>query len=452
MMVLFVLLFVVIWIFDLHKSIYIKSVSRNAGDSAALMAARWQGKTLNLVGDLNIMQAMALSTGDTNTCTAINNMQARLCYVGPMIALMAAQQAGKNNGIFPNPDFDALLGEHAAEVRFDYPAQTAPDGTILFPEPYPECWNEYANMLDLIAKDGVVAGPDNAHFYGDSTGGHTLLDIGFYDAVAGRSWCWFFNNAPSLLTDYQNFFPCWWPALPDPPHQTYMNSEIFGLGLEKQVSSLSAFTDEDTITTIAEERQLPGSMTSTGMTLSATWYIYGSSWTTWNIMNDRSFPLTGSLKPQYNYVGADAAIRIEADIQRLMPARNGTGLVSRVTWTAAAKPFGYLNEDQRPDSCGLVIPAFHAVRLIPIDASTAPSGGSYNIGWRRHLSYHLPEYMERGLEGLTAGCYYCQQLQTWEDQAFRQYGVTWLSSNSWQCTISVGGGGGGSGGGTRRGH
>src|SRR3989339_1814030 len=89
MMLLFILVFVLIWIFDLHKSIYIKSVSRNAGDSSALMAARWEGITLNLIGDLNILHAIALSATNTAAETAITNMQARLCYVGPMIAFMA---------------------------------------------------------------------------------------------------------------------------------------------------------------------------------------------------------------------------------------------------------------------------------------------------------------------------------------------------------------------------
>jgi Flp pilus assembly protein TadG len=453
MMVLFVLLFVVMWIFDLHKAIYIKSASRNAGDSAALMAARWQGLSLNLMGDLNIMHALALSSNDVDAASAITNMQARLCYVGPMIALMASQQAAKNNGVFPNADFDKVLKEHASTVRYQYPAETGPDGKMLFPEPYPNCWEEYAGMLELIAKDGVVAGPDNAHMYTDATGGHTLLRIDFYDAVAGRDWCWFFhyNQPPHLLETYENYASSW-PPLPEPPHETYMNSEIFSLGLSKWVTELSALTDMDTVTTIAEERTMDASgLNSTGMTATAAWYVYGGGWSSWDTMTDLSFPLTGTLRPQYDYIGADAVIRIEVQAERLVPAAKNVTYVNKVTWTAAAKPFGYLTGDQKPNSVSLVLPAFHAVRLFPIDASTAPSGGAFNIAWRQHIEYHLPEYLKNGPQP-DSTCYYCQQLLTWENPEFRQFGIAWLSSNSWQCTIAPIGGGGGHGGGTRRGH
>lgn len=59
LMALVILFFIVLWNFDLHKTIHVKNVSQTAGDSSALAAARWQGLALNLVGDLNIMHAVA---------------------------------------------------------------------------------------------------------------------------------------------------------------------------------------------------------------------------------------------------------------------------------------------------------------------------------------------------------------------------------------------------------
>ena len=38
-MAMLILLFVALWIFDLHNILYVKTISRNAGDSAALAAA-----------------------------------------------------------------------------------------------------------------------------------------------------------------------------------------------------------------------------------------------------------------------------------------------------------------------------------------------------------------------------------------------------------------------------
>jgi hypothetical protein len=463
LMVLVILVFVVLWNYDLHKILYVKSIAQNGGDSAALVAARWQGITLNLIGDLNIIHALAIKSDgtDADVAASISNIQARLCYVGPMIAFMAAQQAAKNNHVFQNDAYSQYTLHHADEVRYNYPSATTPSGIPLFPEPYPGCWNEYADMMELIGHDGVAAGADNAHFYSDCTGDHILLQVEFYDAIAGKDWCWWYHNAPTLLQDYVNFFPCWWPPLPDIPHIQYINSEIFGLGLDKIVTSLSAFADPPSslsslIEDLATERQLGAPPLSTNFVeTKATWFCYNSAfWSPWNAMDtsgDDPFPATGSIKPQYDYAGADAAIRIEATASRLTPGPRGAGVSNTITWTAAAKPFGYLNDTDCPNSFGIVLPAFHEVALIPVDASSAPSGGSYNLPWREHIEQHLPLYMMNGPGA--SSCWYCQQLLTWEDPAFRQEGVVWLSSNSYQCVASGGGGGGGHhGGGTHRGH
>jgi hypothetical protein len=454
MMVMVILLFVVLWNYDLHKIVYVKSTTQNAGDSAALVAARWQGVTLNLIGDLNLMHALALSVRNNVAPANIPNIQARLCYVGPMIGFMAAQQAAKLNRTYGNPDFDALLRERASTVLNYYTTAIGPDGQMLFPEPYAGCWYEYGHMLSLIANDGVAAGPDNAHFYTDYTGGHILLTIGFYQAIASRDWCWFYNNEPDLLRDYENFFPRWWDPLPPIGNVEYMNSEIFGLGLTKKVTRLSSFTDVQTIASLVQDRHLsPPSLSFRGMTIKTTWYCYNDvTWSSWAALAPtNNFPVAGPVKTQYDYAGADAVVRIEAKTSRVTPGARGSTINKTIVWTAAAKPFGYLNDEQdRPNALHIVLPAFHNVRLIPIETSSAPSGGSFNLAWRHHIEDHLPDYMQNG--PTHSSCWYCQQLQTWENSQFRQSGITWLSANSWQCTVTAGGGGGGAGGGTSVGH
>jgi hypothetical protein len=449
-MVLVILFFIVLWNFDLHKIVAVKTISRNAGDAAAVAAARWQGISLNLIGDLNVMHALALSAQDTNAADAAANAQARLCYVGPMIGFMAAQQAAKNNGIHQNPDFTAMLQEHAARVRHDYGAPTGPNGEMLFPEPYPGCWIEYADMLDMIAAEGVAAGPENARYFTDYAGGHILLDRGFYDAIAGRTWCWFYHHYPTLLADYHNFFPCWWPPLSFIRHAEYINSEIYGLGLVRQFAALDWLVDRDTVERAAAERGLPTGITPEGLTNVAVWYGYGGEWGPWSAISlagTDPFPATGPVRQQYDYAGADAAVRIEAAASRLTPGAGGVAVTNGVTWTAAAKPFGFLNEADKPTQFGLVLPAFHNARLIPIDTSSAGSGGGYDLAWRRHIEQHLPDYLQHGPH--SSSCWYCRQLLTWEDSQFRMDGVAWLSTNSWQCNV---GGGVVAGGGARRGH
>jgi hypothetical protein len=327
-----------------------------------------------------------------------------------------------------------------------------------FAEPYPNCWQEYAGMLSQVAADGVAAGPDNMQLYSDYAGSHILLMPEFYDAISSYDWCWFFNNEPDLLQDYENFFPCWWDPLPMIPHRQYCNSEIFGLGLIKVDVPLARLTNVtmSALSQFAQDRLNTPLQTSRYQDWVWGWYCYDQSvWTSWLAMsptNGSVFPSTGTVKPQYDYAGADAVVRIEATAELDTPGSSGSTRQNTVVWTAAAKPFGYLNDHDTPNSDTLVLPAFHDVRLIPIDASSAPDGGSFNLVWRNHIEGHLPTYMAFGPQGVKDyGCWYCGLLNTWENQSFRQSGLLWLSSNSWECTVSLGGGTGG-GGGTSTGH
>ncbi len=456
LMALVILLFAALWSADVHRIIFIKDRSQQAGDASALAAARWQASSLNLLGELNLMQALALIGGDTDAVDLITNTQARLAFTGPMTGMAAAQQAAKLNRIYANPDFTDLVREHAATVRNTYTRRFG--GEMLFPEPYPGAWGEYAAMLDAIADDGVAAGADNARFYTDHAGGHVLLDPGFYDAIAGRNWCWFYLNAPGLLESYTGY--TWWPALPEIAFQHFQNSELFGLGVRLQAQPLARLATLDAVRQAAEGIGMPlpepSEETAGWERRPFVWALYeGGVWGRWDAM-DRSFPVTGQVLPEYDYRGADAVIRVLSSVDRLTPGGRGDGHQrDAITWTAAAKPFGHLDQSdgpqQRPTRFGLVLPAFREVRLIPVDASSGAGGGSFDLAWRRHIVEHLPAYMARGTSACRSDCWYCARLVTWEDSAFRQTGVSWLRINSDLCIIRPVGGGR-PGGGTRRAH
>ncbi len=435
LMVLVILFFAVLWNLDLHKIIHIKFLSQNAGDSASLMAARWQGITLNLIGDLNVMQAVALMSDDTETLDSVTNLSARLLYVGPMIAFMASQQAAKNNNIYVNEGFNEILEDHINEVRDDY--------LDIFTEPYTDCWEEYADMLQVVLDDGVAAGPDNIKRYSDYNGSHYLLMTGFYDAISSEDWCWFLDNAYDLLNNYDDW--TWWgeeDPLPPPSHISPINSEIFGVELQRQSSS---FSRSSSLAAVGTSR----------LNATAVWYGYNDAWSAWDAMSldaEWPFPAAGRIKDQYNTAGADAVVRIEAGFERLTPGENGSVSSNTILWTSAAKPFGSGSDDQPLRSHRLVLPAFHQVHLIPLDGSSSEEGGGYDSEWRKHIDDHLPIYVSRGPNGLSS-CWYCSQLKTWERPAFRASGIYWLQMNSQDCEQeSTGGGGGSSGGGTRRGH
>lgn len=449
-LILVILAFVALFNFDLHKTVFIKTVAQNGGDAAALAAARWQAQTLNLIGDLNIMQAVAWADGDASTAADIANLQARLCYVGPMIGFVAAQQAAKNNGVYVNSRYTQEVRDHANDVRTVYPS-LGPNGQMLFPEPYPGCWQEYADMIDTVADNGVAAGPDNARFYCDYSGGHMLLDPAFYDAIAGQDWCWFLYNAYNELLNYSDYL--WWPPLPDQiPTAQPMNCEYFGLGLK----TIPCIADAGVLNLMNQLRQSRGLSTtfidSNVGAVTSVWYAYeDSTWGAWSAMSvvgSLGFPATGPVKPEYDYAGADAAARVEVEAVRLTPGVRQ----SDVIWSAAAKPFGTLNGNELPTRAGVVLPAFRDIRLIPIDASSAPAGGAFNLDWRDHIEGHLPTYMQNGPSaGQASVCWYCAQLLTWENPLFRQAGITWLQNYAATCQ-QTGGGGGGGGGGRRRGH
>jgi hypothetical protein len=456
---LVILFFVALWNFDLHSILRVKQLSQNAGDSAVVMAARWQGITLNLVGDLNLMKAVALAGGNQTTVDAIDDVQKRLCFVGPMIAVMASQQAAKNNRIYANPKFD-LIAMQAQRVRNDYPI-------VYTNPPYNGAWQEYADMLDMVASDGVAAEPLNPDFYADYNGYHLLLDPDFYYAVAAPDRCWLARNARSAwnaasangIRDYSD-----WPPLPTFTRE-YVNCEFYSPRLTRTETRLTDLVDLSTIRSMLASRQLGALPPNPQLTNVIAWYCYNGSWTDWAAMSTTGpypFPLTGTLLPESDYAGADAFLGVQATAHRLTPGPGGTDTNSTIcTWTAAAKPFGYLgppSNKTRPDSQGLVLPAFRDARLIPLDACSGDAGGGYDIDWVRHKHFHLPVYMQNGSTSAPR-CWFCNQIVRWESDPWFESdaNLTWVTpgweNNPANCPPPPPGGpGGGGGGGRRRGH
>ena len=462
LMVLTALVFVLLWNVDIHRIITTKTRSQNAGDAAALAGARWQGIGINLVGELNLLHALALSANDAAAVDAITNIQARVLFAAPLMGFAAAQIAAKNNGMYAEDAFTQLVLLHARDVRhYGDLVGSVP----IFAPPYPEAWTDYADMLTDIAGDGIAAGPDNTFFYNDSTGGHILLDRAFYAAIAGKTWCWFYNedpyfHYPSPLSDYTDYH--WWPPLPAPSATPEFNSEFLSLWLMPIAAPLKLIVTNTTELLDEAAREgvdMTGFNPTNVMTRTETWYVYDSSrWGPWTQMATDGadpFPITGPLRPEYNYAGADVMFRVAASVDRMTPGLNGGSTnQSAIVWTAAAKPFGAVGPDQArlpPSQYGLVLPSFSDVRLIPIDACSGSGNGTFDIAWRLHVNEHLPLYQSTGPQN--NDCWYCAQLAAWENSAFRQEGLGWLSTNNYLCTLpSGGGGGGGRGGGTSHGH
>ena len=436
-MVVVILAFVALWNFDLHKMIYIKAISGNASDGAAIAAARWQGITLNLLGDLNVAEAVAIDYAlahpvgtppqpDFTEAIAIAELGKRAHYAGLMVGYSVAQQAAKNNRAYVNPVFTQRVHNHALTVR-----AMAQDNPLLL---------EYADMLDTVAGQGIAAiAGDNAY--------HILLDSNFYTAVDVSNWCW-------LRRWLNTTWPNWPPLSFKEPLSLDINTRKTLASLdgwmgdpstpEKALQSLSSFAGHNLTHGLITETNIP-----------ATWFCYNNNWSSWSQYLQESgdgspYPFIASIKSEYDVLGAAVDMRVSTET----PAAYFNKSSNHVTSVAAAKPFGYLEGPVLASQYGLVLPAFHDARLIPVDsAGVAPPPDDYgdSKALDAHATQHVPIYLKYGPDGiqdLVGQCHYCWILYNWD--TIRLVGKAWLTTNT--CPHSYGGGGGGGGGGSAHGH
>ena len=142
-----------------------KNRAQNAGDAAALAAARKQGRLLNEIGKLNISHILAAVENDVEECERIVMDQRRLALLGPVEALRLANRAAKKNKMAVRDEFADILREHVKSIRLVYMGGTNEEGEP-YPESYPGAWGEYAAAIEDVISEGLACGPDNVEFYG----------------------------------------------------------------------------------------------------------------------------------------------------------------------------------------------------------------------------------------------------------------------------------------------
>ena len=106
-----ILLFMAFFLFDLQSMVRLRARSQHGVDAAVLSAAAWQGRSLNTIGELNLLKASLKLITDVDptaddsleglleSVQLLSDMQVRISYAGPMIGVATAQQAAKNNGL-----------------------------------------------------------------------------------------------------------------------------------------------------------------------------------------------------------------------------------------------------------------------------------------------------------------------------------------------------------------
>lgn len=472
MVVMVIGLFIVLWNFDLHNTVSTKIRVGNAGDAAALSAARWQGVTMNMVGELNLMQAAVLledplGTANVNAARELTEMRSRISLNGPLMGYIAAQAAGFMN--LKDKDINRLsssdssyLGSRGAEFEASgdglFRGQVSP--------PYDGAWGEYGALLSAIAAGDMLVNSANTKYFIFYDGSHTLLNPGFYDAVAAEFWCWFSEGYRYLLAEYSDYGH--WPSLPPIDTRPSVNSEYFSTDMKKLntdlYSAVDLFADGEGLgrfrsyllnqgSADSESNPYLGAYTDhlTENQLDENYDILVENppiGYTWHFYNEESWGMGGfmeaygdqvaddvRIKPEFDYTGgADSAVDVYIEPFGIAPGMQIA--YNDIRWPAAAKPFGWLDvsattgdaEKKIPHYFGMVLPAFRQARLIRNKISSRTEG-VHDPRWDEHIYEHLPDYLSGGLEPIRGnGCYYCEQLTTWEDPAFRAAGDTWLQN------------------------
>jgi len=441
------LLFLMLVNADVFLAIRGKGRLQNAGDAAALAAARWQGITLNGVGALNLAQVDIACkyandpTQISNLVAGVQHLQERLVFAGPCAGLYASQCIAAKNGLEVDKGMTRLVNDAIAGAAKYVPPTSS----------WPTKSEDYALMLSGAVADGVYAGCDNAQFFNYSaSGGHPLFNRAFYQAVDGEDWCWFFLRGEmyDLLKNFNG-----WGDIPPGSLASPTNPEFYPVAVNRVQGALRDIDPDQNGQRIrrnvidlavragcinVNETNFDTSGILTNLS-TYVWYTYNGDWRQWTEMHrggPDELPLISDVQPRYDIFGCSAVTRVVATLSPVTP-----GTTPRQNlWTAAAKPFGEIDgrtvtlDGELP----LVTPAFTAVRLIMLAGASEERQNMAEDDWVVHTRDHVQSWSEgKGM----GGCRYCTILEKWEKPSFRFKGVAWLEKNSEKCIVHTGGGG-----------
>ena len=415
-----------------------KNRSMNAGDAAALAAARRQAELLNEIGRLNLRHAEADYVGDWERSREIVRQQRRIAFLGPLDCVRAANEAAKANGATPSYEFSQILLTHASDVSSKYVQYPE-----LYPEPWEGAWEEYAAELRAVAAGGLAAGPDNAEFL-NAVECFPLTSKSFYAMIEGESWCKLVVAGLTRLLDMDLH------NLPQPVYgetAAVVNSEICSLHLETRMLLLEPAELHDFRELLArngatfpetkpvEDDRAPDDP-------SRVYFFYdASAWCAWSPqITKANLPLSGTIRPEFDVKGCASVFRVYEDVPQLL-----SGTTRRGYWNAAAKPFGTISASLSrsivtdPDAYGMVLPAFEAVRLVPLALADEGDLSTADAAWLSHVRDHVPRLFTEGADGLDAACRYCSSLAKWNDPDFRAKAAAWIAANEETCRRGSGG-------------
>lgn len=423
---------------DIFSAIRGKTRIQNAGDAAALAGARWQGITLNMIGELNMVHMAACCESNENVAAGIVALQERLAIAGPVIGLLAANASAIENKAPVHDDFTQIVNTRAQSAAGSSSASWPTKGA------------DYGNMLQTAAAGGLAVGNDNASLLPIASEYHILYDLTFYQAVQASDWrriclnC-FGGNHSKATSDLLS-----WHGWPTPPpleeDVDFTNSEFLNVYVKRATVALEDASRPNAravVLAAANDLGLDDVVTDENLdtyevlTRPQTWYFYNASaWRNWRELDmggSTRFPLESAVRPEYDVMGATSMFKVRNSLVPLTQISR----TNEFEWTAAAKPFGSVDYaggtrrvidlfntfDGATFNAPLVLPSFTTVRLIPIggvgspdpengpDTSWSSNRGASDLAWLEHVKHHVPENQR------FENCRYCRILLLYGENA-----------------------------------
>jgi hypothetical protein len=395
-----ILLFAALFIFDLQSVVRLKIKSQSAADSAALSAAEIQRKSLNLIGEINIIKACTVLITDFSEDTSpqslidasntLTEIQTRISFAGPMLALGAAQQAAKNNGmidpaeVYSGADYNVFsLNSYIKNVE---------DDDIYGSDEYPQTiqgyeWRPpYIEMLQTINDEGIAAGPNMIMPHMNSS-----YSLDLINAVLSNYWCQ--DDLRELIKNDENFENQWWNGIISDAGFA-KESEVLPLhiqmtGNDKNGAYYSKYLEQAhySILKHAQDNGLEMGMLTQMPYMK--WCLYDATWSFTTSLAWSENYLRRPLRKEYAYGGAaskmtclipggaDSKFTWLSGAYQIHNIQKKDGVISRnkkpapdIRSSATAKPLGYLTalngERYPPNAISMILPTFQAVRLVPV--------------------------------------------------------------------------------------
>ena len=392
-----------VMLFALNVDIFTSSRSKirlqNAADASALALARWQGATLNMIGDLNLAHLAAVCHSNRSAIAGIVSLQQRLAFMGPTVGFKAANDLARENGVDVSRDM-TLATRLIAEFMDE----------------------GYRRMIDVVLRDGIRAGVDNAAMVRAGTV-DPRVDPDFYAAIRSRD----FRTMCLRYAGGAHHLPSIPPGAPDPDEIMLSGCNAcfgnVGIGWESgaayggMIGALADFARDCGIDN--ETINAPGLKTNAMLFAERGWCVYDA--TEWRDLpaefSFSRFPWLTPLKDIYNTSGGSATIRVDGSVALTAVAAQTNGISAQAAAKVLGSAWGRKVGTTMPP---LVLPCFDRSRLVPFGPGAA---GRYGMSNSRHIRGLL------GLLGRGGASSYLGLLDVFNGDEFQSAAEKWYSEH-----------------------